>query len=666
MSQSPESAAPASADLAAYRSGWSALSQLIGEGHSFSGYERNSAFLNIRGARFANVSACTGLDLIDDGRAIAVCDWDFDGRLDFWLTNRTAPRLRLLRNASFSEEKDRPHFAAFRLQGTHGNRDAIGARVTLHFREAQPPLMRAVRAGDGFLAQSSRWIHFGLGDRSDPARIEVRWPGGASESFEIPAPDAFYEVVEGRAGLTSWEPPAISPSLLTPESHPAPAPLESVARRTWITGRTPFPSAQWLDWSNKPHTIPNAADTPLLVNLWSIVCRPCLTELDEWKRRYAELEAAGLPVLALSVDGIQPEDPRRESAQKFIQDLAPPFSKGLASAELVEAIEIVHRAYLELQQPLPIPATFLLDRRGRIAAIYKGPVSVEQLVADAGLLSAPEDAQRASALPFPGRLASLPFPPDPARIASGYLSAGKPADAAAYLEKVLSTSSSWLEGQHVPGGGQAILAECSSLAGEILMDLGRPQEAAQAWARLLQSRGADAQPHRLAGERLLQQNLAREALPHLERAVSMTPDGGDAALRFNLGLANLGAGQPAQAIDHFRASLIIEPGDLSCIYQLANALYAAGDRAAAIATFRQALSIEPGWPYASRQLAWILATDPEKGLRNGSEALTLAREACRSTSFQDPAALHLLAAALAETGEFAEAVETADRALTLL
>ncbi len=666
MSQSPETAAPAPADLSAYRRGWSALSQLIGEGHSFSGYERNCAFLNTRGARFADVSACSGLDLIDDGRAVAVCDWDFDGRLDFWLTNRTAPRVRLLRNASYSEETQRPHFAAFRLQGTRGNRDAIGARATLHFRDAQPPLVRTVRAGDGFLAQSSRWIHFGLGDRSDPERIDVRWPGGSAESFEIPAPDAFYVVVEGRPGLTAWQPPTAAPGRLTPDAQAKPPQVESPTRRTWLTGRTPFPSAEWLDWAGKPHSIPDSADAPLLVNLWSIGCRPCLNELEEWARRHAELEAAGLRVLALSVDGIQPENSRRQLAQKFIQELAPPFSQGMASAELVEAMEIVHRAYLELQQPLPIPATFLLDRRGRSAAIYKGPVSVEQLVADARLLQAPEEVQRASALPFPGRMASLPFPPDPARIASGYLSAGQNAKAAAYLEEFLSNPSRWLEGQRAADGGEAILAECSDLAGYLLIDLGRPQDAARAWARLLESPAVGSQTHRLAGERLLQQNLAREALPHLERAASMTTEGGDAALRFNLGLAALGAGKAAQAIDQFHASLALEPDDLPCIYQLANALYATGECAAAIAAFRQALRIEPGWPYAARQLAWILATDPDASLRNGSEALNLAREACRSTSFRDPAALHLLAAALAETGEFAEAVETADRALTLL
>ncbi|NIP94492.1 MAG: hypothetical protein GWO24_14035, partial [Akkermansiaceae bacterium] len=71
----------------------------IGEGRSFSGHEKNCCFLNTGGGRFADVSAAVGLAFDDDGRAVSVCDWDFDGRQDLWVTNRTAPRVRLLRNA---------------------------------------------------------------------------------------------------------------------------------------------------------------------------------------------------------------------------------------------------------------------------------------------------------------------------------------------------------------------------------------------------------------------------------------------------------------------------------------------------------------------------------------------------------------------------------------
>ena len=116
-----------------YDAAWVALNKMIRAGRSFSGRERHCAFLNLGGvglAEFANVSSASGLDLIDDGRGLALCDWDWDGKIDFWTTNRTGPRVRFLHNQFESENG----FLALRLRGVHANRDAIGARVEIMTR----------------------------------------------------------------------------------------------------------------------------------------------------------------------------------------------------------------------------------------------------------------------------------------------------------------------------------------------------------------------------------------------------------------------------------------------------------------------------------------------------------------------------------------------------
>ena len=78
-----------------YSAAWTAIMRLARAGSSWSGRERHCAFLNCgdveQGARFANVSAVSGLDFPDDGRALAVTDWDGDGDLDLWARNRNAP-----------------------------------------------------------------------------------------------------------------------------------------------------------------------------------------------------------------------------------------------------------------------------------------------------------------------------------------------------------------------------------------------------------------------------------------------------------------------------------------------------------------------------------------------------------------------------------------------
>jgi protein O-mannosyl-transferase len=65
------------------------------------------------------------------------------------------------------------------------------------------------------------------------------------------------------------------------------------------------------------------------------------------------------------------------------------------------------------------------------------------------------------------------------------------------------------------------------------------------------------------------------------------------------------------------------------------------------------------------ETAWVLATGPESSLRNGVEALDLAQRAVELSDGQEPAFLDTLAAAYAEAGRFAEAVQTAEKAAEL-
>ncbi|UCE01516.1 MAG: hypothetical protein JSW67_09500 [Candidatus Latescibacterota bacterium] len=95
------------------------------------------------GVRFADVSAASGLDFNDDARAIASVDWDSDGDLDLWISNRTGPRVRFVRNAN----RTRNHFLALRLVGSQSNRDAIGARLELHLGNGKGVQLRSLRAG---------------------------------------------------------------------------------------------------------------------------------------------------------------------------------------------------------------------------------------------------------------------------------------------------------------------------------------------------------------------------------------------------------------------------------------------------------------------------------------------------------------------------------------
>ena len=178
---------------AAYRNAIDRWSRLVQAGGSHSGHERNRAFLNTTEGRFADVSAISGLDFADDARAVAPVDWDHDGDLDLWLSNRTGPQVRLLRNDAANGTSS----IALRLVGRSVNRDAIGSRVELFTAGSATPRVRLLSAGNGFLAQGSKWVHFGLGDATEIDRVIVHWPGGEPETFDELRPDHRYRLVQG-------------------------------------------------------------------------------------------------------------------------------------------------------------------------------------------------------------------------------------------------------------------------------------------------------------------------------------------------------------------------------------------------------------------------------------------------------------------------------------
>ena len=169
------------------------IDMMTRQGRSFSGNERNCCFLNTGGfgghpGQFANISAASGIDLPDDGRALAMVDWDHDGDLDIWVSNRNAPRVRFFLN----EMVQTNNWIQLKLvgNGKNTNRNAIGARVIVELDEKDAngvpvKLIKTVRAGEGFLSQSSRWLHFGLGKNGKATKITVHWPNAENSSISV-------------------------------------------------------------------------------------------------------------------------------------------------------------------------------------------------------------------------------------------------------------------------------------------------------------------------------------------------------------------------------------------------------------------------------------------------------------------------------------------------
>ena len=391
-------------------------------GRSFSGHERHCVYLNTGGPRFANISAVSGLDFPEDGRGMVVTDWDFDGDPDLWISNRTAPRLRFLKNNTVTGNR----FVAFRLtgNGTTSNRDAIGARLRLRVGGAE--LLRTLKAGEGFLSQSSRWLHFGLGKDGAIESLAIRWPDGEEQTFPEIEPNRFYEVEQGEDVLAVFTPPSdrvkLSPSVVA-------VPPSTQNMRLRLTARVPLPRLSYRDLAGQERRVREHLDKPLLLNLWATWCAPCKGKLDE-------LDAAGAHVLALSLDGLGEESPTtRQHAQEFWRDNGYRLAAGFADEQLIELLQFYHRAMFLDRRPFPLPTSLLIDTDGAVGAIYKGAVTVAQLTEDITHLNDSPADRRARAVPFTGRWQGEPPTVTPTELAQAFIADDMLSEAFAYLEE---------------------------------------------------------------------------------------------------------------------------------------------------------------------------------------------------------------------------------------
>jgi len=154
-----------------------------------------------------------------------------------------------------------------------------------------------------------------------------------------------------------------------------------------------------------------------------------------------------------------------------------------------------------------------------------------------------------------------------------------------------------------------------------------------------------------------------EAIDHFRTALEIKPDYADADN--NLGMALARRGRINEAIPHVRKALEIRPLYEEARANLLRVLSSQEQTARTLDQRRELIRVCPKNTGLLNETAWILATSPSLALRNRAEAVDLAQRAVDLSDGQEPAFLDTLAAAYAETGQFAEAVQTAEKAVEL-
>jgi len=162
--------------------------------------------------------------------------------------------------------------------------------------------------------------------------------------------------------------------------------------------------------------------------------------------------------------------------------------------------------------------------------------------------------------------------------------------------------------------------------------------------------------HNNLGILLIQKGSLAEGTRHLREALRLKP--GNAETEFNLALALNQQQQWDEAAGLFKESMGNHPNDPNAHYEFAVALAHLKRTREAMGQYAGAILLRPDFPDALDGLAWILSTDANPDFRNGTEAVKMSGRACELTGRRDPVKLKTLAAAYAETGRFAEAIDT--------
>lgn len=115
-------------------------------------------------------------------RSAAIFDLDNDGDLDIVTNDFNGPPQVLVSDLAAHRTI---HWLKVRVQGTRGNRDGIGALVTVVKADGSRQ-MKQVDGKSGYLSQSEMPLYFGLGVADGVQEIDVKWPGGRVQRVSGP------------------------------------------------------------------------------------------------------------------------------------------------------------------------------------------------------------------------------------------------------------------------------------------------------------------------------------------------------------------------------------------------------------------------------------------------------------------------------------------------
>jgi len=615
VANSPAEAKPAHA----YEQAWDALNELIRSDRSWSGYERNVFYLNMRDGTFSDVSGTVGLDFVEDGRAFALADFDHDGRLEVFLKNRNAPQLRLLRNVM----KDLPPSIAFRLRGgARSNRDAIGATVTVETEAGRQS--RMLQAGSGFLSQHTKEIFFGLGDAKGAVQASIRWPSGfMQELHDLPLNHRIW-VEEGSepSRVEPFRTQTLNSGAQVPRAQPSDS-LPSIFE-TWLLAPISAPDFSLPDLTGQTRTLAALRGKPVLLNFWVAGSAACQHDMEVFERLYAGWESQGLQLLTVNFD-----DAGAGTVRARDQHFSFPILAG--SDDVAGIYNILYRYLSDRHRDLTLPTSLLIDAKGDIVKIYQGPVNSGHVDEDYRHLPQTSTDRLAKALPFPGVIDSPEFLRNHLSYGSVFFQRGYLDQAEASFRRALREDPSSAEALYGLGSiylKQQKTAEArASFERAVRLPSSYPETLPNAWNNLgllatNEGRTLEAvldfqEALRLSPDHLIAlKNLGNayrlqkrweESRAVLEHALKDSPD--DPEANYSLGMVFAQLGDTSRAYDYLQRALRFRPAYPEALNNLGVLYLRTQRRDEAVASFEECIRLAPAFDQSYLNLARVYALE---------------------------------------------------------
>lgn len=208
------------------------------------------------------------------------------------------------------------------------------------------------------------------------------------------------------------------------------------------------------------------------------------------------------------------------------------------------------------------------------------------------------------------------------------------------------------------------LVEAQNNLAALLFEVGRTDEGTERLRAAAEALPASVDVQYNFAAVLVMGDQRDEAIDVLRSTLELRPDYTPALYLLGSVLAMQDRFEEAVAL--FVQVLQREPGKLEARLDLGRALWELGRYAESVTSLREARQLAPNDSEVARELGWALATCPQDDLRDGGQALAIARRLCEQTNYGNPLLLDVLAAAQAESEDFTGAFATMRRAIQIV